>query len=120
MDDEKLNSDLVEWLSQKKSDWLGEIIAHQPQDDLNFDQLHHYEGELNGIDQDFDESFDWTEDKIKLKTFLKFLKGERLTILVILCLKTDGPSLPVFYFATHYRSVADLFCRGEYYTPTKH
>lgn len=120
MDDETLNSDLVEWLSQKKSQWLGEIIAHQPQDDLNFDQLHHYEGELNGIDQDFDESFEWSEDKVPLKTYLKFLIGKKLTILVVVCVENKDQSLPVFFFATNYRSVADLFCRGKYYTPPKH
>jgi hypothetical protein len=120
MDDETLNSDLVEWLSQKKSEWLGAIIAHQPQDDLNFDQLHHYEKELNRINQDFDESFEWVEDKIFLKTYLKFLAGEKLTILVVVSVETKERSLPVFFFATHYRSVADLFCKGEYYTPPKH
>jgi|GEM_PF-6517139 len=120
MDDEKLNSDLVEWLSQKKSEWLAEIIAHQPQDDLNFDQLHHYDSELNRIDQEFDESFDWVDEKIKLKTFLKFLKKEKLTILVVIAIESNEGVLPVFFFATHYRSVAEPFCRGSYFTPTKH
>lgn len=119
MDNDKLNDDLVEWLSQKKSEWLGELIAHQPQDDLNFDQLHHYDGELDGISRDFDESFDWIEDKIPLKTYLKFLQGKRPTIIVAICLEANHQTLPVFFFATYYRSVADLFCRGKYFTPSR-
>ena len=119
MDDEDLSLELVEWLSQKKSEWLGAIIAHQPQDDLNFDQLHHYGNEVVGITQDYDEMFSWKEDKYPLKTFLKFLPGSKLTVLVVVAIVEKDNSFPVFYFATHYRSVADLFCKGEYSTPLR-
>ena len=120
MDENELKTDLVEWLSQKKSEWLAEIISKQPQDDLNFDQLHHYDGELEGIENDFDESFSWQSDKNKLKTFLKFMSGKRLTVLVVIAIEHESVVIPVFYFATYYRSVADLFCRGEYFSPPKH
>jgi hypothetical protein len=63
-----LSQEIVEWLSQKKSEFLAWLIGNMPSHDIPIETYHSYDGEIENtiLHPQYHYSYDWCDQKLSV------------------------------------------------------
>ena len=112
-----LTQDMVEWLSQKKSEFLAWLIEHIPQNDLKIESYHSYDDQIEAtmLDPDYHYRYDWSDQKLSIfvrhdheKTSLWFVM-----ISVEISTKEDVVYYPLLFIPTKDKSWLNYWFQGD-------
>ena len=116
-DDLYLTQDMVEWLSQKKSEFLAWLIEHLSQDDVQVEAYHSFDSEIEAtmLQPDFHYRYDWCGQKISV-----FLRHDHLKsslwfamISVEITTKEDVVYYPLLFIPTKDKAWLNYWLQGE-------
>lgn len=107
------SEEFLEWVGQKKSEYLSWLITEQGPDDLGFETYHQFDHLIQSTVERPDESWITSKEDYPLRIFHRTYAREDLVQIVVLASeKTPGEALPILSLVTRSAKVIAHFRIG--------
>ncbi len=121
-DDFLISEEMAEWLGQKKSEYLSNLIQQMAADDFGFEEFQRFDRLLTGTIEDPDRAYGFEEDGQELRTYVKtYHQGEKVHQVLIGVLLPDKAKdaqvlVPIISFVSRKDDLVKLFTKGKVIT----
>ncbi len=115
----QLAPELMDKIGNKKSVLLATLLENRSEEDIPFEQYHHYDDFLMQTLQEPEELYEYVDDENdRIMVFIKnFAKGTGAFFYLAICLKDEstgkGMALPILAFPTVDGNLIQLYKQGE-------
>lgn len=122
MDEFYLSEEIVEWIGLKKSEYLSRLIENMEPDDFQFEDYHHFDGQIPATISTPDWSTETLEDGKTLKTFGRAYQDRETFHQVVIgaVIEDQGKNdvfVPIITFITKKDNLLKLFSAGNITRP---